>query len=122
MDYNEMLMHGAAGLQGMSQGMMSPRAAQKFNAGAGGYQDLAKRQMWADNLNEMRLERQSVGGDDDASRRLAELRARRPSQGASQFLGQPSNQSAPGKSDPGGSFMKGLGAGASMFGGGMGGM
>jgi hypothetical protein len=120
MDYSEMLMHGAAGLQGMSQGMMSSRAAQKFNAGSGGYGDLAKRKMWSDSLNNQRIETQQTGSPEDPDAIMAKIQARRARErgGAASLLdastGQPSG--SPQKAASGGSLMKGVGSGMSMFG------
>lgn len=109
MEYSEMLMHGAAGLQGASQGMMSPRAAQRFNAGAGGYQDLYKRNSYAQGLKEMEAKPRINEMKRKYGDLLGEIDLETLERGA---------QPTPKKADPAGSFGKGLGIGGKMFGGG----
>lgn len=109
MDYKEMLMHGAAGMQGMSQGMMSSRAASKFNAGAGGYQDLYKRNKSALDL----AQQQAQPRINEMKRKYGDLLNEIDLESLER--GQQPTQR---KADPAGSFGKGLGVGMKMFGGG----
>lgn len=109
MNYDEMMMHGAAGLQGLSQGMMSPRAAQRFNAGAGGYQDLYKRNSYAQGL----AQQQAQPRINEMRRKYGDLL--REIDLESLERGQQPEQR---KADPAGSFGKGLSIGGKMFGGG----
>jgi len=98
MDYMDL----AAGMQGMSQGMMSNRARQKFNAGAGGYGDLYQRYNQSNALKDRVNVKHNLDMGSDPDQTYADLKSRQRGKGGS-F---------------GGGFMKGLSIGNSAMGGG----
>lgn len=100
-------LHAAAGLQGMSQGVMSPRMQARFNAGAGGYQDLYKRAAYTSALKEM----QDKSAVNEMKRKYGDILA----DSELESLERGSQPTPKGGSFSGG-LAKGASVGASMFG------